>query len=258
MVSVLAPAPREDHQLVGKDAPIIAVTLDFEELTGFVHWRELFRGIVAAGGVPLAVDCGKQRTDISRIVGDVDGLLISGGADVNPALYGGPPDDPRVQRINERRDDNELKALERARARGIPVLAICRGAQLTNVALGGTLYADLARDWMGLSRHWESEEALIRTLHKVSVEPDSLLARWMMADGLLAVNSQHHQGIRNLTPLGRATAHTDDGLIEAFEIEAERIVCVQWHPEVLWGSEQHAFALLSNFIRAAGSTTELR
>jgi putative glutamine amidotransferase len=244
--------------LTSGGAPIIAVTCDFDQFTGFLHWRELFRGIVAAGGVPLAVDCGKERTDVSRIIGDVDGLLISGGVDVNPALYGGIADDPRIQGINERRDDNELEALERARATGKPVLAICRGAQLTNVALGGTLYADLARDWMGLSHHWQSEEALIRTLHKVNVEPGSLLAKWMMADGLVAVNSRHHQGIRTLTSIGRATAHTDDGLIEAFEIEAERIVCVQWHPEVLWGSEQHAFALLSNFVHAAGSKTVRR
>jgi len=230
------------------EIPVIAVTLDFDELPGFVHWKEMFRGIVVAGAAPVAIDCGKPRTDLPAILESVDGLLISGGVDVDPSLYGGSPDDPRIQKINPHRDANELIALEIARARGIPILAICRGAQLTNVALGGTLYADLARDWVGRTGHWHSEEALIDSLHLVQVEADTLLADWMGIYGIVPVNSQHHQGIKTLAPSARAVAYTDDGLVEAFEIASDRLVAVQWHPEVLWRNEPHALELLRSFV----------
>ncbi|AHD24135.1 amidotransferase (plasmid) [Rhodococcus pyridinivorans SB3094] len=230
------------------EIPVIAVTLDFDELPSFIHWKEMFRGVAAAGGTPVAIDCGKLRSDLPGVLRSVDGLLISGGVDVDPALYGGDRNDPRIQRINPARDENELTALELARSQEIPILAICRGAQLTNVALGGTLYADLARDWAGRTGHWHSEEALIRSLHSVQIEPDTLLSQWTGTRGAVSVNSQHHQGLKTLAAQARAAAHTDDGLIEAFEIEHERIVAVQWHPEVLWRSEPHALNLLRHFI----------
>lgn len=232
---------------MGDEIPVIAVTLDFEDLPGFVHWKDMFRGLVAAGAAPVAVDCGKPRSDLARILADVDGLIISGGTDIDPTLYGGSAADPLIQKINRARDENELTALELARAHELPVLAICRGAQLANVALGGTLYADLERDWSGLTSHRHSEEALTRSLHPVMIEPNTLLAKWMGRDGQVPVNSQHHQGIKELAPLARPTAYTGDGLIEAFEIEQEHIVAVQWHPEVLWRSESHASELLRAF-----------
>jgi putative glutamine amidotransferase len=240
------------------EIPVIAITLDFGALPTFVHWKEMFRGIVVAGAAPVAVDCGKPRSDLPAILESVDGLLISGGVDVDPSLYGGSLDDPRIQKINPDRDTNELTALEIARARGIPVLAICRGAQLTNVALGGTLYADLARDWIGHTGHWHSEAALIRSLHSVQVEADTLLADWMGLDGSVPVNSQHHQGIKSLAPSARAVAYTDDGLVEAFEVASERIVAVQWHPEVLWRTEPHALELLRGFVTGRPGAKRLR
>jgi putative glutamine amidotransferase len=229
------------------EKPVIAVTLDFSILPGFVHWKDMFRGLAAADAVPLAIDCGQPRTDLEHLLSNVDGLLISGGSDVDPALYGGNTNDPLVTKINPDLDKNELTALRIARTREIPVLAICRGAQLTNVALGGTLYADLARDWHGKTTHSNSEEALARSLHHVTIEPGTLLANWMGVDGPIAVNSQHHQGIRVLASSARAAASTDDGLTEAFEIDDEDIVAVQWHPEVLWRTEAHAMQLLRGF-----------
>ncbi|AII03277.1 gamma-glutamyl-gamma-aminobutyrate hydrolase family protein [Rhodococcus opacus] len=229
------------------ERPVIAVTLDFSILPGFVHWKDMFRGLVAADAVPLAIDCGRPRTDLEHLLSTVDGLLISGGSDVDPALYGGDTNDPLVTRINRDLDENELTALRIARTRGIPVLAICRGAQLTNVSLGGTLYADLARDRQGETRHSRSEKALARALHLVTIEAGTLLAKWMGVDGTVAVNSQHHQGIRVLASSARAAAYTDDGLTEAFEIDDEDIVAVQWHPEVLWRTEAHAMQLLRGF-----------
>lgn len=229
------------------DKPVIAVTFDSVEFMQFVLWKDMFRGIVAAGGVPVAVDCGTPREDLKVVLYAVDGLLISGGVDVDPQLYGGDRRDPLVEHINPARDHNELTALHLARDRGIPVLAICRGAQLVNVALGGTLYADLARDQASETKHMHSEEALARPLHTVNIEPETLLAGWAQSDGAVAVNSQHHQGIKALAGQARASAHSQDDLVEAFEIPDEKIVAVQWHPEVLWRAEYHALNLLKSF-----------
>lgn len=171
--------------------PTIAITFDSSELTEFVHWKLMFQGIVEAGAVPLAVDCGQRNPDIEQIVAHVDGLVISGGVDIDPALYGGDTSDVLVEKVNPARDRNEISAFESARQRQLPILAICRGAQLVNVVLGGSIYADLQRDWAGRTGHMLSEEALERSLHEVTITPGTLLAQWSGVDGAVAVNSQH-------------------------------------------------------------------
>lgn len=235
------------------DPPVIAVTFDFGILREFVHWRQMLQGIVAAGAAPLTIDCSRERHDIERLVGEVDGLIIGGGPDVNPELYGGDPGDELVKAAHRSQDDNEQKAFRVARERGIPVLAICRGAQLINVTLGGKLYADLQRDRAGSREHLFTEEELDRARHSVDVAAGSLLSQWMNAAGVLEVNSGHHQGICTLAPSLTPTAIADDGLIEAFELPGEPLVAVQWHPEVLWRNQSHADALMRGFVASCRS-----
>ena len=177
-----------------------------------------------------------------------DGLVISGGGDVDPALYGGDPEDSVLRGVNQDRDASERRALDTALERGMPVLAICRGFQLVNVALGGTLHADLARDVPGSAPHHESHEALARPLHTVDVQPGSLLATWIGSTGSIPVNSEHHQGIRDLAPSLTAVATTPDGLVEAAESAERKVVGVQWHPEVLWPHEPRSASLLRGFV----------
>lgn len=229
-------------------SPVIAVTFAFSETRGFDLWHLMFQGIVASGGTPVAVDCSQPQPELSELVRRCDGLVIGGGGDVDPRLYGGDPDDDVLSGVNPARDANEKAALAAARDHAKPVLAICRGAQLVNVALGGTLYADIARDARTTVPHKESNEALARTLHAVDVAPDTLLARWLGQSGRVLVNSEHHQGIRELAPPLRAVARSDDGLVEAFELTGERVLGVQWHPEFLWPAESHARLLLRNFV----------
>jgi putative glutamine amidotransferase len=175
-------------------------------------------------------------------------LILLGGSDVNPELYGGDSTDPLIEAGPRSLDGNEITALNVALREGTPVLAICRGAQLTNVALGGTLFADLARDRTSPVSHRISEEALELSAHSVHVEPGTRLAEWLGADGNVGVNSQHHQGFKTLAPNVRVSATAEDGLVEAFEIASANLVAVQWHPEILWMNDLHSENLLRTFI----------
>lgn len=228
--------------------PAIAVTMDFQVLKRYRHWRAMLGGIVAAGAAPLTIDCREPRSDLEFLVGMVDGLILLGGADVNADLYGGDSADPLVHAGPRALDDNEIAALHIALRRGIPVLAICRGAQLTNVALGGTLIADLPRDFGRAVQHRASDEELDGAVHTVEVAADSRLAQWMGASGRVPVNSYHHQGFDTLAPTVRATAVAPDGLVEAFEIASANLVAVQWHPEILWLGDSNSTNLLRAFV----------
>lgn len=228
--------------------PIIAVTYSSLELGAFTHWRHMFAGIAAAGGVPLAIDCALPLPHIAEIVAKADGLILSGGGDVNPATFGMPADDPLLIGMNDARDTNELNAWQAAVTGQLPVLAICRGGQLLTHALGGSLYTDIVRDFPKAIRHRYTEEDLLEGKHDVQFARTGKIASWIDGAARLRVNSQHHQGIRELGKACVAVAHSEDGLIEAFEHTGSRTVAVQWHPEVLWASDPAQLSLLRGFV----------
>ena len=231
-------------------APMIAVTYSSDDLGRSDLWRLMFQAVAAAGGVPVALDFVIGEARVESMMRRVDGLLITGGGDVNPALYGGAVDDPLLRGVNSHRDDKELAALAVATELALPVLALCRGAQLVNASRGGLLHLDLERDTNGILGHAKSEAELVELRHDVFVAPDSLLASWLGRAGRVAVNSEHHQGVSRLAGGFAAVAHADDGLIEAFESRSEKIVCVQWHPEMLWPTDTAASDLLRGFVSA--------
>lgn len=252
------------HHLMGRAGvtasrqPVVAVTLDFDVFNHYHHWRQMLTGVVAAGAAPLTIDCRSPRTDLEMLVGMSDGLLLLGGADVNPEMYGGDSADPLVHAAPRALDDNETAALHIALRRGIPVLAVCRGAQLINVALGGTLFADLERDRPGSGVHRVPQENLDGAAHTVDVASDTLLASWLGGAGPMAVNSYHHQGFDTLAPSVRPSATADDGLIEAFEIAAAQLVAVQWHPEILWPDDTHSANLMRGFAACCADRASLQ
>lgn len=233
--------------------PVIGITCAPGELVRFGLWRHFFHGFVAAGATPVTIDCTTEQTDLAAIVGSLDGLVISGGGDVDPSLYGGDRNDVILRGVDDMRDTNEQRALETALERGMPVLAVCRGFQLVNVALGGTLHADLARDRPGGVAHQESDDALNGPLHDVDVRAGSLLSKWVGTHGTVPVNSQHHQGVAALAPALTAVAFAQDGLVEAAEWSERHLVGVQWHPEILWPYEQWSAALLRGFVAECGT-----
>jgi len=231
--------------------PTIAVTYSSTELNDSresVPWRLGFEAVVAVGGVPLAIDCSTAQPRIESLVELADGLILLGGGDVSPHLYGGDPLDPKVEVVDRVRDENELVALATASRLGRPTLAICRGLQLFNVSRGGTLSADLKRDVRKIGSHRPGTAHLLRPHHDVVVDPSSQIAKWMSRSGRIAVNSHHHQGVNEVGDRLRVTARSDDGLIEGVESADGLVVAIQWHPELLWPVDSSARSLLTGFV----------
>jgi putative glutamine amidotransferase len=188
--------------------------------------------VSAAGGVPLLLPPLTPTSAATTLLAALDGIVFSGGADIAPARYGAEPH-PRLGVVEPERDAFEMALFQAARRQGTPTLAICRGFQLANVALGGTLWQDLPSERPGAVAHdgtWSRTDRV----HRVSLTVGSRAAA-ALGVAELRSNSFHHQGIRDLAPGLRATGHTEDGLIEAFETADEAwLLGVQWHPEAFW------------------------
>jgi putative glutamine amidotransferase len=178
---------------------------------------------------PILLTPAHARASLAEVLDLVDGLLLTGGEDVDPSRYGQKPH-PKLETVNHARDEMELQALERALELRMPVFAICRGIQLLNVHFGGTLFQDLPSEKPGGVIH-EQTAPVNERWHGARVEPGSCLQKLFATDEF-QINSFHHQGIDRLGEGLRAVAWADDGLVEAVEaIDYPWVVGVQWHPE---------------------------
>jgi len=192
-----------------------------------------------------------QAADAHEMLDGMDGLILTGGEDVAPERYGARPH-PALGDVHERRDEFELALVRAARARGLPTFAICRGVQIANVALGGTLVQDLASEWMNPLRH-ESGRGRAERTHTVTLQRESKLAHTCGTSGI-TVNSMHHQALARVASGLVATAHAPDGVIEGVEWNGDDwwMLGVQWHPEELVQTiEPWDRALFSAFADAA-------
>jgi putative glutamine amidotransferase len=181
------------------------------------------------GGTALLLTPAHHPASVGRMVGEAHGLVLTGGEDVAPALYGQEPH-PELGTVIPARDETEIAALWAALQRGIPILAICRGMQLLNVALGGTLFQDLPSQRAGGLLH-EQEAPVTHRWHRGSVKPGSGLEA-IFGAGELSINSFHHQGVDRLASSLEATVWAEDGLVEGFEGKDHPwLYGVQWHPE---------------------------
>jgi len=190
----------------------------------------------------------------------LDGVLLTGGPDVRPSLYGAPTTHPTVE-INDPRDAYELPLAKAAMAAGLPLLAICRGVQVLNVAAGGTLIQDLPSERPGGLAH-SITTPTTAIAHDVTVTPGSRLADVfapaLSQDGRLEVNSRHHQAIDIVAPGFVVSAVAPDGTIEAIEASARGFcVGVQWHPENFWRTGETA-SLFQSFVTAAAARRSSR
>lgn len=195
-------------------------------------FAEYCEAVSSAGGLPFML---ARSSDAAAVVARLDGLVLSGGEDVEPHRYGGAAD-PAI-RYDPARDEFELELARLALDAGLPILAICRGSQLLNVALGGTLVADLPA--VDLDHAWTQEHRSARR-HAITVVRGSLLAEVLadeLVDGRGAVNSYHHQAVRDLGRGAQASATAPDGTIEAFELPGRDVLAVQWHPEMHAGTD---------------------
>jgi len=176
---------------------------------------------------------GLSQRAVDEVFQRADGVLLSGGGDVDPAWYGAPPH-PLAAGVDAGRDEAELHLARRAAAERKPLFGICRGAQVFNVALGGTLYGDTA-EHEGAERHAYDAPGLPWDLrpHVVQVAEATRLVELLGAP-MLAVNSLHHQACRTVAPGLRLAAQAPDGVVEAVELpEHPFALAVQWHPECL-------------------------
>jgi putative glutamine amidotransferase len=192
-------------------------------------------GVLVGGGAPVQIPHGVDRATLRTIFDRVDGLLLAGGGDVDPAFYHETTSD-YVYGIDRERDEMEITLVRWAVEGGKPLFAICRGIQVMNVALGGNLYQDVLVEMPGAMQHafFQSKGfARDHLAHAVTLSPDGCLIHIVETDRL-NVNSLHHQGIKHLAPDLTAIAHAPDGLVEAVELKGHRFALgVQWHPEAL-------------------------
>ncbi len=207
----------------------------------------------AAGGIPLLIPLGLNEEDLCAIFERIDGLMLPGGGDVEPAAYHGQGHNT-LWGIDPERDRTEFFLIRTAIEQRIPMLAICRGIQVFNVAMGGTLWEDIPSLVPDAIKH-DTPDGLPRNhlVHKVTVRPDSVLANALGATECW-VNSLHHQAIRNNAPGLEPTATAPDGLIEAIEMtEHPFALGVQWHPENLVQDDPLMRSLFKGFVEAAAN-----
>jgi len=183
-----------------------------------------------AEGIPIVLSPLIGAAHAATALDGVDGLLLTGGEDVDPSLYGAQPS-PRLGTVDRNRDLFELAALAAARERRMPVLGICRGIQVINVAFHGTLWQDLPSERPGTVEHNPKTPRNVQA-HGIRIAPGSRAAA-ALGRAAFEANSFHHQAVRDLGAGLVATAWASDGLIEAVEAPAESswLLAVQWHPE---------------------------
>jgi len=221
----------------------IGVTNPMDKASDFDRYMDWLR-LSAAGAQLVPFTVGAVSPDE---VGGVDGLVLSGGGDVHPELYGRPQDAARARGVNIDRDRFELELVRLSLERGCPLLGICRGAQLVNVALAGTLVVDL--ESAGYSNHRRPEAGDRR--HAVQITPGSVLREIAGAESG-EINSSHHQAVQSPGRGLQVTARSDDGVVEALEW-AERdgrpfLLLVQWHPERMEAASRLSSGVRERFV----------
>jgi len=214
------------------------------------------KAVVAAGGVPLVLSPLMGPAVAGRALDGVDGLVLTGGEDMDPAWYGAEPS-PRLSPPSRERDLFELALFAIARQRELPILGICRGIQVINVALGGTLYQDLPTERPDGIDHRPDGPRDHRS-HRVRVQSGSRAAA-ALGETAVTVNSSHHQAIKDLAPGLVAVGWSDDGVIEAVETPAGDpwLLAVQWHPEEMHRDRQAPdHGLFLALVQEAGGTRD--
>jgi putative glutamine amidotransferase len=225
----------------------------FFGLALYIMNQTYVRALENLGALPVLIPLQMSEATLQGIFERLDGLLLPGGEDMDPSTYHAERH-PQLGATDKERDRTELLLTEWALEAGMPLLGVCRGAQVLNVACGGTLYQDLHSERPDFAKHdyFPPNFERFRISHAVQIEADSRLAHALGTTH--EVNSMHHQGIDQLGKGLRAVAVTDDGLVEAVEIqELPFVVGVQWHPEELARTDQHSSALFYDFVCAAAN-----
>ena len=212
-----------------KEAPLIGITGNFSD--GNLSLAQgYYQSVIRAGGVPLIIPPYEDTDLLINTLDTLDGILLSGGGDINPLFLGEEPSQG-LHSVNPYRDRQELMLVRLAANRQIPILGICRGIQIMNAALGGSLCQDIYTEADGTPLKHSQEMDRAFASHTINIAKDSLLYRIMRTEKL-PVNSFHHQAVKAPAPGFRISATAPDGIIEAIEsTEHKSMLGVQWHPE---------------------------
>jgi putative glutamine amidotransferase len=238
--------------------PIIGITCSMDYATSgreyptsqaydYVH-RSYYEAIERSRGLPIALPNSRRTEQVGKYLEMADGLLISGGNDVDPTFY---EERKKAKNVNvtKERDLFEIALVRKAKYRRVPVLAICRGMQLVNVAFGGTLYQDFSFQ-RRFSDHTLEGSTVYKKKHSVKIDEESRLFQ-IVGKGEMMVNTSHHQMVRKVAPGFVPTAWSEpDEVIEGMEPKDDYpILCVQWHPELM--RDKGSKALFDWLIRSA-------
>ncbi|PIC56276.1 gamma-glutamyl-gamma-aminobutyrate hydrolase [Sporosarcina sp. P12(2017)] len=229
--------------------PLIGVTSDIDQNGDTLVQTRYIRAVRQAGGVPVILPVGLEA--IEEVCDRLDGVLLIGGEDVDPYLYGEEPH-RQLGKVLPERDESELALIKTMADQDKPVFGICRGYQLINVAFGGTIYQDMyAQLSEDLLQHHQLTD-LDFAFHSIDIVGDSKLAEWA-GTSEVRVNSLHHQAVKEVHAPLVVTAVAKDGVVEAIESTAHRfVVGVQWHPEAMVKRDDRlSLKLFEQFIEAA-------
>jgi putative glutamine amidotransferase len=212
--------------------------------------QSYINAVMQAGGVPILIPSLLSEDGWDVVCSRLDGILFSGGGDIGLEFLPGEPH-PRIDEVDLQRDSIELKMVQSAASDGKPFLGICRGCQVMNVALGGTLYTHLPDQLPNALDHSYPGNMRTTLVHEVKLEEGTHAAE-IFGEPIIRVNSLYHQGLKTIAPSLRVAGHAPDGLVEAIELPDHPFgLAVQWHPE--WLTDQEPTRnLFKKFVEIAG------
>jgi putative glutamine amidotransferase len=217
---------------------------------------EYNRAIWESGGAPILLPMAHDEASLGAVLDHLDGLVLTGGPDVHPRFYGEEPQNG-LGPVDEVLDTMELMLTTMALDLNLPVFAICRGLQVLNVALGGTLIQDISGQDDRALNHVQQAPKNVNT-HTIHVEPDSIVST-LLKGSSPRVNSHHHQALKTVARGLAVTARARDGIVESVELPEKRFVLgVQWHPEGTFSTDENSRALFKTFVDKASNKTPSR
>ncbi len=247
VVSLLISIP-----IFGQKKPIIGLSSTWGEGTSTSVPLTYVESVIRAGGVPLVLPIVQDNELLIAMLDRVDALIMTGGEDVDPLKWYGEEPVNAMGEIAPCRDSFDMALVKIAVDRGMPVLGICRGLQVMNVAFGGTLYQDIPSQVEGTKVKHNQKAPRNYGTHSIYIKEGSILNKQLGVDSI-AVNSFHHQAVKDIAPGFKATAFAPDGVIEAIEMEGNNIVFgVQFHPEGFTFSGDDTFlGIFTHLVKAA-------